>query len=105
MSERGVRRADFDAWPTHERPAGAIEHALVAAEDDEAKCLDLGPDRAGNLEVASVLREDGSEVVSTRCGCAASTSRGSATLERPMTEKRKSYGRSKAGVELAEGSP
>lgn len=42
----------------------AIERALVAAEDDEGKCLYLGPDRAGNLlEVVSVLREDGSEVV------------------------------------------
>lgn len=42
----------------------AIEHALVAAEDDEGKCLYLGPDRAGNrLEVVSVQREDGSEVV------------------------------------------
>lgn len=42
----------------------AIEHALVAAEDDEGKCLYLGPDRAGNLlEVVSVLREGGSEVV------------------------------------------
>lgn len=42
----------------------AIEHALVAAEDEDGKCLYLGPDRAGNLlEVVSVLREDGSEVV------------------------------------------
>lgn len=42
----------------------AIEHALVVAEDDDTKCLYLGPDRAGNLlEVVSVLREDGSEVV------------------------------------------
>ncbi len=42
----------------------AIEHALVAAEDDEGKCLYLGPDRAGNmLEVVSVQREDDSEVV------------------------------------------
>jgi hypothetical protein len=42
----------------------AVEHALVAAEDEEGKCLYLGPDRAGNLlEVVSVLREDGSEVV------------------------------------------
>lgn len=40
--------------------AHAIEHALVAAEDDEGKCLYLGPDRAGNLlEVVLVLREDG----------------------------------------------
>ncbi|HVF74020.1 MAG TPA: hypothetical protein VM938_03145 [Acidimicrobiales bacterium] len=42
----------------------AVEHALVAAEDDEGKCLYLGPDRAGNvLEVVSVLRVDGTEVV------------------------------------------
>ena len=42
----------------------AVQHALVAAEDEEGKCLYLGPDRAGNLlEVVSVLRDDGSEVV------------------------------------------
>lgn len=42
----------------------AVEHALVAGEDDEGKCLYLGPDRAGNLlEVVSVVRDDGSEVV------------------------------------------
>jgi hypothetical protein len=41
----------------------AIEHALVAGEDDEARCLYLGPDRAGNmLEVVTVMREDGDEV-------------------------------------------
>ena len=40
-----------------------VEHALVAAEDDEAKCLYLGPDRAGNLlEVVTVMRDDGEEV-------------------------------------------
>jgi hypothetical protein len=42
----------------------AVQHAFVAAEDEEGKCLYLGPDRAGNLlEVVSVLRDDGSEVV------------------------------------------
>src|ERR1700730_12688166 len=38
---------------------------------------------------------------STRCGCAASMSRSSAERETPMTDK-KSYGRSKAGVELTD---
>jgi hypothetical protein len=41
-----------------------MEYALVAADDEEGKVLYLGPDRAGNLvEVVSVIREDGSEVV------------------------------------------
>ena len=41
-----------------------VEHALVAAQDDEAKCLYLGPDRAGNvMEVVTVMRDDGEEVV------------------------------------------
>lgn len=53
--KHGVARGDVEH---------AVEHALVAAEDEEGKCLYLGPDRAGNLlEVVSVLREDGSEVV------------------------------------------
>ena len=42
----------------------AVEHALVAAENDDGKVLHLGPDRAGNLlEVVSVLRDDGTEIV------------------------------------------
>ena len=42
----------------------AIEHALVAAEDEEGKLLYLGPDRSGNLlEIVSVIREDGSDLV------------------------------------------
>jgi len=42
----------------------AVEHALVAGEQDDGKILYLGPDRAGNLlEVVSVLRDDGSEIV------------------------------------------
>jgi hypothetical protein len=43
----------------------AIEHALVVGEiESEVKVLYLGPDRAGNLlEVVSVLRDDGSEIV------------------------------------------
>ena len=41
----------------------AVEHALVAAEDDEGKVLYLGPDRAGNmLEVVTVTRTDDTEV-------------------------------------------
>lgn len=42
----------------------AVEHALAAGEQDDGKVLYLGPDRAGNLlEVVSVVRDDGSEVV------------------------------------------
>jgi hypothetical protein len=42
----------------------AVEHALVVADDDEAKCLYLGPDRAGNLlEIVSVVLDDDTEVV------------------------------------------
>jgi hypothetical protein len=41
-----------------------VEHALVAADDDEGKCLYLGPDRAGNLlEVVAVTRDDGDELI------------------------------------------
>lgn len=44
--------------------AHVVDHALVAGEHDDGKVLYLGPDRAGNLlEVVSVLREDGSEMV------------------------------------------
>ena len=64
--------------------------------------LYLGPDRAANLlEVVSVMREDGSEIGSTRCECAPHTSRFSAVRERAMPDK-KSHGRSKAGVELTD---
>lgn len=53
--KHGVARSDIEP---------AVEHALVAAEDEEGICLYLGPDRAGNvLEVVSVQRDDGSEVV------------------------------------------
>lgn len=42
----------------------AIEHALSAGEQDDGKVLYLGPDRAANLlEVVSVVRDDGSEIV------------------------------------------
>jgi len=42
----------------------AIEHALVAAEAEDGKCLYLGPDGAGNLlEVVSVMRDGETEVV------------------------------------------
>ena len=42
----------------------AMEHAVATAEDDEGKVLHLGSDRAGNLlEVVSVLRTDGTEIV------------------------------------------
>ncbi len=40
------------------------DHALVVAEGDDDKVLCLGPDRAGNLlEIVSVFREDGTEIV------------------------------------------
>ena len=42
----------------------AVEHALAVGEQDDARVLYLGPDRAGNLlEVVAVVREDGSEIV------------------------------------------
>ncbi|MGH9156566.1 MAG: hypothetical protein ACRD1K_12180 [Acidimicrobiales bacterium] len=42
----------------------AVEHALAVGEQDDSKVLYLGPDRAANLlEVVSVLRDDGSEIV------------------------------------------
>ncbi len=42
----------------------AIEHALAVAEADDSKVLYLAPDRAGHLlEVVSVARHDGTEIV------------------------------------------
>lgn len=42
----------------------AVRFALVAADQDDGKVLYLGPDRAGNLlEIVSVLRDDGTEIV------------------------------------------
>jgi len=43
-----------------------LEHALVPAdEDDTGRVLYLGPDRPGNLlEMVTVLRDDGTEIVS-----------------------------------------
>ncbi len=42
----------------------AVEHALAVGEQADGKVLYLGADRAGNLlEVVSVVRDDGSEVV------------------------------------------
>ncbi len=44
--------------------AHAIQQALAAGEQDDGKVLYLGPDRTGNLlEVVSVVRDDGSEIV------------------------------------------
>ncbi len=45
--------------------AHAIRQALAAGEQDDGKVvLYLGPDRSGNLlEVVSVVRDDGSEIV------------------------------------------
>jgi hypothetical protein len=42
----------------------AVQHALAVGEQDDGKVLYLGPDRAGNLlEVVSVTRGDGTEIV------------------------------------------
>lgn len=42
----------------------AIEHALAIGEQEDAKTLYLGPDRSGNLlEIVSVARDDGTEIV------------------------------------------
>lgn len=42
----------------------AVQHALAVGEQDDAKVLYLGPDGAGNLlEVVSVARDDGTEIV------------------------------------------
>jgi hypothetical protein len=42
----------------------AVEHALASGEQDDGKVLHLEPDRSGNmLEVVSVLRDDGTEIV------------------------------------------
>ncbi len=42
----------------------AVDHAVAVGEQDDGKILYLGPDRAGNLlEVVSVLKDDGVEVV------------------------------------------
>lgn len=56
-SARGHKIADDDI-------RHAVEHALAAGEQDDGKVLYLGPDRAANLlEVISVVRDDGSEIV------------------------------------------
>ena len=42
----------------------AVDQALVAGEQDDGKVLYIGPDRAGNLlEVVSIARDDGTEIV------------------------------------------
>jgi len=42
----------------------ALEHAVATGEQNDGKVLYLGPDRSGNvLEVVSVLRDDGTEIV------------------------------------------
>jgi len=44
--------------------AHVVEYALATGEQDDGKVLYLGPDRSGNLvEVVSVLRDDGTEIV------------------------------------------
>jgi len=42
----------------------ATDHAMAVGEQDDGKVLYLGPDRTGNmLEVVTVLRTDGTEIV------------------------------------------
>ena len=42
----------------------AVSNAIAVADADDDKVLHLGPDRAGNLlEIVSVLRNDGTELV------------------------------------------
>jgi hypothetical protein len=42
----------------------AVENAVAVGDHEDGKALYLGPDRAGNLlEVVSVVRSDGSEIV------------------------------------------
>jgi hypothetical protein len=42
----------------------AVDHAMAVGEQDDGKVLYLGPDRAGNLlEVVTVARDDGTEIV------------------------------------------
>ena len=42
----------------------AVDNAILVADADDDKVLCLGPDRAGNLlEIVSVLRNDGTELV------------------------------------------
>lgn len=42
----------------------AVDNALAAGEQADGKVLYLGPDRAANLlEVVTVMRDDGSEIV------------------------------------------
>ncbi len=42
----------------------ALGHSVASGEQDDGKVLYLGPDRSGNLlEVVSVLRNDGTEIV------------------------------------------
>jgi len=42
----------------------AVANALAVGEQDDAKVLYLGPGRSGNLlEVVTVLRDDGTEIV------------------------------------------
>ena len=46
------------------RHGACRENALAVGEQEDGKVLYLGPDRAGNvLEVVSVIRTDGSEIV------------------------------------------
>ncbi len=44
--------------------AHAVDNAVAVGEQDDGKVLYLGPDRSGNfLEIVSVLRDDGTEIV------------------------------------------
>ncbi len=77
----------------------AVEQAVAVGQQEDGKVLYLGPDRAGNLlEIVSVVRENGTEIVITRCDGA--TSYSSARREPQMAET--THGRSEAGVDLTD---
>lgn len=53
--KHGISNADIEH---------AVDHAMAVGEQDDAKVLYLGPDRSGKLlEIVSVLRDDGTEIV------------------------------------------
>ncbi len=55
-----ARKHEIDDLDIHH----TVVHAMVVAESHDDKVLYLGPDRAGNLlEILSVLRDDGTEIV------------------------------------------
>lgn len=81
----------------------AIAHALAEGEQDDGTVLYLGPDRASNLlEVISVIRDSGTEIVIHAMSMRPKIRTVSPRRGSPAMTKRKSFGRTKAGVELTE---